>query len=147
MLYITYDNETGKVDEVAFSSLEMIPQGKSYLEISEEAWNNAQGKIMKVVDGKFVSSEPPPTVADYDKVIEDHLKTQRVLRGYAVRQPSDYKDSTVQRWAQDASDWISHRDQVMLYGLEVQNGYQAGQPVPTLQEFKALLPKIEWTIE
>ena len=51
MIYITYDNETGKVDEIAFSLLEMIPQGKPYLEISEEDWNNAQGKIMKVENG------------------------------------------------------------------------------------------------
>ena len=73
MIYITYNVETGKVDEIAFSLLEMIPQGKPYLEISEETWNNAQGKIMRVENGQFIYSDPPPTLEDYDKAMEDHL--------------------------------------------------------------------------
>ncbi|MBR4315521.1 MAG: hypothetical protein IKP65_00925 [Alphaproteobacteria bacterium] len=74
MIYIAYNNETGEIDEFAYSSLDMIPQGKSYLEVSEETWNNAQGKVMKVENGQFIYSNPPPTLEDYDKAMEEHLK-------------------------------------------------------------------------
>lgn len=39
---------------------------------------------------------------DYDKAIEDHLLKERIARGYTVREPSDYKDSSVERWNRDA---------------------------------------------
>lgn len=146
MIYITYNSENGKVDEIAFSLLEMIPQGKPYLEISEEDWNNAQGKIMKVEDGQFIYTEPPPTLEDYDKAMEDHLREERIARGYTLREPSDYKGSSVERWNQDAEDWIAHRDEVMLYGLEVMNTYKETGEAPTLDEFKKNLPIIQWTL-
>lgn len=146
MIYITYNNETGKVDEFAYSLPEMIPEGKSYLEVSEEIWNNAQGKLMKVEDGQFIYTEPPPTLEDYDKAMEDHLREERITRGYTLREPSDYKGSSVERWNQDAEDWISHRDEVMLYGLEIMNHYKDTGEAPSLDEFIQNLPKITWTI-
>lgn len=146
MIYITYDTETGKVDEIAYSLLSMIPEGKSYLEVSEEIWNNAQGKLMKVEDGQFIYTEPPPTLEDYDKAMEDHLREERIARGYTLREPSDYKGSSVERWNQDAEDWIAHRDEVMLYGLEVMNTYKETGEAPILDEFKKNLPIIQWTL-
>ena len=108
MIYIAYDPDTGAVDEIAFAEPDWIPEGKETLPVTEEQWNAASGKILKVVDGTFVWSDPPPTVADYDKAMEDHLLAERSARGYTTREPSDYKDSTVPRWAQDASDWIAN---------------------------------------
>ena len=90
---------------------------------------------------------PPPTVADYDKAMEAHLLAERSARGYTLREPSDYKDSSVPRWAQDAADWIAHRDAVMLYGLEIMNHYAETGEAPTLEEFEAGLPVITWTFE
>ena len=91
---------------------------------------------------------PPPvlTVADYDAAMEAHLKAEREARGYTSREPSDYAGSSVARWAQDAADWISHRDAVMIYALGVINHYTETGEAPTLDEFKAALPAIEWTI-
>ena len=86
------------------------------------------------------------TVDDYDRIMEEHLRNQRTVRGYTLRQPSDYIDSTVERWKQDAIDWIAHRDAVMLYGLQVQNNYKETNQAPTLEEFRANLPVISWTI-
>ena len=146
MIYIAYNNETGEIDEFAYSSLDMIPQGKSYLEVSEETWNNAQGKVMKVENGQFIYSNPPPTLEDYDKAMEEHLKEQRIARGYTLREPSDYKGSSVERWNQDAIDWIAHRDAVMLYGLQIMNHYQETGEAPSLNEFKQNLPIIQWTL-
>lgn len=99
--------------------------------------------------GYIIKSMPQPdiTLKDYDKVMEQHLLSERVARGYTNREPSDYANSAVERWAQDARDWIAHRDEVMLYALQVENHYQETGEAPTIEEFKAALPVIHWTIE
>ena len=145
MIYIAYDEQTGAVNRTAYSTLDMIPESKSALPVSEAVWNAAQGKLMKVENGELIFSDPLPTMADYDKAVEDHLLAERIERGYTSREPSDYSGSSVHRWAQDAADWIAHRDAVMLYALQVLNDFEAGRPVPTLDEFRAILPKITWT--
>ena len=147
MIYIVYDEETGKVNDLAYSKLNMIKKGVSYLEITEEAWTNAQGKDKKVVNGQFVYEDFPSTLEDYDKAMEDHLTTERIARGYTSREPSEYKGSSIERWNQDAVDWILHRDEVMMYGLNIQNTYKETGNAPSLEEFKENLPKIIWTIE
>ena len=58
------------------------------------------------------------TLADYNDILEDYLKEVRSARGYTDRDPSEYYNSTVERWAQDARDWVEFRDRVMMYGLE-----------------------------
>ena len=88
---------------------------------------------------------PYPTVEDYDKALEEHIYTTRAARGYTTREPSYYLQSSVPRWKQDALDWVDFIDNCMLYGLEIQNRYAAGEVVPTLEEFKAGLPLINWT--
>ena len=79
--------------------------------------------------------------------MEEHLKEERIARGYTLREPSDYKDDPYERFAQDAIDWINHRSEVMIYGLNVQNTYKETGNVPSLEDFKENLPKISWTIE
>lgn len=86
-----------------------------------------------------------PTIEDYDQAMEDHLQKAREDRGYTKREPSDYLGSNNPRWEQDAKDWINFRDSVMLYGLQVQNDFTAGNQIPTLEEFIAHLPQITWT--
>ena len=147
MIYIVYDEETGKVNDIAYSELNMIKEGLSYLEISEEDWTNAQGKDKKVINGQFTYKDFPPTLEDYDKAMENHLMAERIARGYTTREPSEYKGSSIERWNQDAEDWILHRDEVMMYGLNVQNTYKETGNAPSLDDFKENLPKISWTIE
>ena len=96
----------------------------------------------------YFEGEVPPkpvTFDDYDNAMEAHLDSEKAERGYTKREPSDYKGSGNARFAQDAEDWIAHRDAVMEYGLEVENKAKRGKPVPTLEEFTASLPKIVWT--
>ena len=106
-------------------------------------------EIVYGYDGKryFKGEEPPRplTFADYDNAMEAHLDAEKAARGYTKREPSDYAGSSNPRWAQDAADWIAHRDAVMAYGLEVENKAKRGETVPTLDEFKAALPVISWT--
>lgn len=86
------------------------------------------------------------TVADYDAAMEAHLKAEQVARGYTTRSPNEYANSTNTRWAQDAADWVAHVTAVMEYALEIENRHAAGETVPTLDEFKAALPRIQWTV-
>jgi len=91
--------------------------------------------------------DPLPTLADYDAAMEEHLRTERESRGYTTREPDAYINSSVPRWAQDARDWVAHRDAVMGYALDLINAVSAGtRPAPTMAEFTAGLPQITWTI-
>ncbi len=89
---------------------------------------------------------PAPTVADYDAAMESHLYEERCARGYTTREPDAYLASSVPRWKRDAEDWVAHRDAVMSYALEIMNAVEAGtREPPTMAEFKAGLPQIEWS--
>ena len=135
------------------SGINEIPE--EAVEITEEEWHallfaQSEGKkIQTGPEGKPVAVIPEKivTVDDYDRAMEAHLLAERSARGYTTREPSDYKDSAVPRWAQDAEDWIAHRDAVMLYGLEVMDHYAETGEAPTLEEFKAALPVIVWSFE
>ena len=95
--------------------------------------------------------EPEPaTLEDYNRALEEYLKEVRDARGYTDRDPSEYYNSGVPRWAQDARDWVAFRDQVMLYGLAKLNEYAStGVPPCTLDEFRAALREITctWTYQ
>ena len=112
---------------------------------------NSNGYELK--DGKWTTKwvYEPLTVEEltaiYDSAMEEHLDAEKAERGYTKREPSDYANSTVPRYKQDADDWTKHRDAVMLYGLDILNKASRGEPVPTLAEFKAALPVIHWTEE
>ena len=91
--------------------------------------------------------KPVYSFVDYDNAMEAHLDEEKAERGYTKREPTDYANSGVARFKHDADDWSAHRDAVMLYGLEVENKAKRGEPVPTLDEFKAALPVIKWTFK
>ena len=93
-----------------------------------------------------VVDAPPPTLADFDAAMEEHLRTEREARGYTTREPDAYINSSVPRWAQDARDWVAHRDSVMAYALALVNAVKDGErDAPTMEEFEAGLPTITWT--
>lgn len=103
----------------------------------------------KLKSAKIAEAKSRLTVDDYNRVLEDYLLGKRSERGYTDREPSDYYNSSVARWAQDARDWIAFRDSVMTYGLQIINDFYSGKQVPSIDEFKAELEKIEcnWTYE
>ena len=84
-------------------------------------------------------------MADYDAAMEAHIAAARIARGYTTREPDAYLNSRNERWAMDAMDYIAFRDAVMEYSLEVMNEYAATGNAPSLGDFKAGLPQIEWT--
>lgn len=89
----------------------------------------------------------PITIEDYDKILEQHIRNTCKQRGYTTRQPSEYINSTVERWKQDALDFIKFRDECMLYGLEIENMCKNNQKIISLEQFKLDLPKIKWTFK
>lgn len=89
-------------------------------------------------------------VTDYNAALEGYLREVRSERGYTDRDPSEYYNSGIPRWARDARDWIAFRDRAMVYALEVLNRYAATGEAPcTLAEFDAALRQIrcEWSEE
>ena len=104
------------------------------------------GMVPVVIDGKIIQARIYADMSphDYDVVMEDYIAEVRSQRGYTLREPGSYKDSAVPRWKSDAADWPPFLDAVMLYGLKVQNEYAATGKAPTIAEFVAGLPKMEW---
>ena len=106
-------------------------------------WETRDGAIPRVYEAV---QDTPPTLADFDAAMEQHLYEERAARGYTTREPDAYLNSSVPRWAQDARDWVAHRDAVMAYALTLMNQVEDGErDAPTLAEFNAGLPVIEWT--
>ena len=160
MIYLHYDETTGEIlnaaDKNCFKENPRLkkkdPENykprtpeEPYIIVTREEWHEAvkPRKSRKIVDGKLVVSDLV-SIADYDRAMEQHIAAARIERGYTTREPDAYLNSTVPRWKQDAEDFVAFRDEVMLYGLQVQNDYADGKPVPSLEEFKANLPVIHW---
>lgn len=163
MIYVHYDEMTGEIlsakDESCFRENPILKKRKKdytvpvpeepYIKVTPAEWQSIPGRkvIRKVVDGKLFV-EDLICVADYDQAMEDHLLATRVARGYTLREPSPtYDNSPNARWASDAADWKAFFTAVMEYGLAVQNEYAATGKAPSLEEFKAGLPKMKWSVE
>lgn len=106
-----------------------------------DGYDLQEGKWVKLWKVEPITYTPD----DYDQAMEDYLRQVRIARGYTTREPDDYFGSSNMRWAQDAKDWVAFRDAVMTYALNVINTYAKTGNAPTLAEFKAGFPKIEWT--
>lgn len=116
------------------------PNGYHY---EAHGWAELGGVIQRVY---AAIQDPAPTISDFDAAMEEHLYEERAARGYTTREPDAYLNSSVPRWAQDARDWVAHRDAVMGYALALINQVEDGErDSPTMAEFKAGLPKIHWT--
>ena len=101
-----------------------------------------------VVVADYVYEDIQYGIDDFDRAMEDHLRNEREERGYTTREPDSYLTSSQPRWKQDAEDWVAHRDAVMEYALQLINDVKGGlRPPPTMEEFKAGLPKIKWSLE
>ena len=120
------------------------PEGKRAVPDGYEAVDTAEGKAW--ARAYRFDDLPAPTIADFDTAMEEHIREEREARGYTTREPDAYRDSSNPRWKQDAEDWVAHRDEVMEYALGIMNAVEAGvREPPTMAEFKAGLPRIEWT--
>ena len=121
-----------------------IPEGKV---VASTRYRYDAGENAVVADYEFEDA-PPPSLEEYDAAMEDFLRQEREERGYTTREPDSYLTSNVPRWAQDAKDWVEHRDAVMEYALALINAVKRGERLPpTMEEFLGNMPKIHWTYE
>lgn len=111
------------------------------------AWNADASAWWEIPESEIPQrDEHTPNLSDFDAAMEQHLYEERAARGYTTREPDAYLNSSVPRWAQDARDWVAHRDAVMEYALTLMNQFEDGErDAPTMAEFRAGLPTIEWT--
>lgn len=100
-----------------------------------------------IPDGWAVEQpKKPVSMDDYDNAMEAYITAARVDRGYTTREPDCYINSRNERRAQDAEDFILFRDAVMDYAAIVREEYLTSGTVPSLEDFKAGLPQINWTV-
>lgn len=58
---------------------------------------------------------------------------------------SSYANSTNPQWENEAKTFISWRDQVFSYAIDIKNKASSGDiPIPTLEKFISNLPDINW---
>lgn len=110
---------------------------------------NHNARIDKTGENEYTIVEIVPEfhVSDYDDAMEKYLLGVRTARGYTTREPSDYYNSSVPRWASDAEDWIKFRDEVMVYSLAIMNHYEETGEAPSIEDFVANMPQIHWSLE
>ena len=150
MVYVTYNKETGAVDDTAYSRLNMIPEGVAYLAVPEEDWRNAHGKIKTVEDGLFVYREPEKSLEEiirsYENAVQAHLDATAQNRDYDNTYTClSYLSSTDETWNREANIFNAWRDAVWRKCHEVLNAVMAGTLTPpSIEELIAQLPKIEW---
>lgn len=89
---------------------------------------------------------PPPTLEDYEESIQNHIdavaREKRYRHGDAC---ATYVNSPTPQWAAEAQAFIAWRDAVWLYAYAELDKVMNGQrEQPTIEEFLAELPEIQW---
>jgi hypothetical protein len=57
---------------------------------------------------------------------------------------ASYVSSTNPQWKLEAETFVSWRDAVFVYAINIQTEVQGGAPIPSFEEFVAGLPAIVW---
>lgn len=118
----------------------LAPEGKRYVLDGYEL-----NKDNQWISKYRLEDIPAPDFAEYDAAMEEFLYSERAGRGYTTREPTLYIHSSNPRWKQDAEDWEAHIDEVMTYAQQLINEVKNGtRPQPTLEEFKAGIPRVLW---
>lgn len=88
----------------------------------------------------------PPTVDDFSRAIDVHLDAIARERGYSSAVScASYVSSTNALWRAEAEAFVAGRDAVWTYAFAELASVQSGsRAVPSVAEFIAELPAIEW---
>lgn len=115
-----------------------------------------QGKVVIVDDNGFQVVEPPspdpdptpdvPLIEQFRWGIQMHVDSVAYQKQYDNGiSCASYVNSTNQEWAAQAQCFIAWRDAVWSYAFVELDKVQNGQrPLPSIEEFIAELPVIEW---
>jgi hypothetical protein len=104
------------------------------------------------VEDKFISTTPEGYMEALSTAVDKYVS--KLLNNFAIASGFDsvislisYKDSTVSRWADMASDFIVLRDLMWTTCITMQDEVRTGsKPIPkSLPEFTSLLPELKYT--
>ncbi len=88
---------------------------------------------------------PPPTLADYEAAIAEHVEAVAASRSYSsAASCAGYVSSTVPPWAAEAAAFVAWRDAVYLAAFGTMAEVQQGEPAPRVTALLAGLPVMEW---
>lgn len=98
-----------------------------------------------VVD--YAPDQPTPVIGDYKSAFDSLLDAVAQEMSYDNRfSPPSYLASTNAQWAAEAAVYVEWRDRAMEYMFATLLEFQSGEAQPTVEEFIAGVPKIEWPI-
>jgi hypothetical protein len=94
----------------------------------------------------IIRPAPAPTASDFQAAIQAHVDAVAVSKLYNDGNAmASYANSTVEQWADEARAFIAWRDEVWTYAYGELDKVMAGlRGIPTLDEFVAELPSVEW---
>ena len=104
---------------------------------------------VQIVDGvpKWVNvvQQIPISIGDYKAAFDAHLDSVAQSKSYDNRITiATYAGSTNAVWATEAQAFIEWRDAALASMFSQLSAVQAGGDAPTIDEFIAALPSIEW---
>lgn len=105
-----------------------------------------------LVDG-VIQEKPKPDLTpeqlkeQYTNALQDTIdrkvQEKNYRDGYAC---ASYKDSIVESWAQEATDFIAWRDACWQYAIDIQSQVEQGQiQPPSIEDFINNAPQLIWS--
>ena len=94
----------------------------------------------------FSESDPePPTREAYQRAIEAHVDAAARSRDYSgAISCASYVASTVPPWRAEAEAFVAWRDAVYLAAFAELDAVESGGDAPSIEDFLAALPAIDW---
>lgn len=140
MVKVHYNTETGDVIAAFDSGCPEIPVPN--VAVTEEVWNAAIGKVLRVTEGQFVASDPAPTLVDYELAVQAHLDETAQSLGYDNSYTClSYLQSTNPKWSAESAAFSAWRDSVWLACHAALNAVSEGsRTAPAISELLMELP-------
>ncbi|KUE88872.1 hypothetical protein ASL20_09610 [Cupriavidus necator] len=115
-------------------------------------WVDASAEVQigwTYADGCFAAPEPPTAGAiagGYLAALQEVMDLTARSHGYDdVKSAMSYMQSSIPKFAAEASAMCEWRDAVWRYGLEEMDLIRSGlKPLPALEEFVSAMPQIVW---
>jgi hypothetical protein len=142
MYALIHENKVVQIEGQTFP----VAQGLQWMECSNDC------KVGWVLINGVLQPKPEPEktqeelLALYTEKLQQHIDLKASEKDYknSVFCVS-YKDSTVQQWAQEATDFIAWRDACWQYAIDIQSQVEGGQITPpSINDFIANAPIAPW---
>lgn len=146
--YVTFDRATGALT----GAYDQVPP-ESHVDRIEVPGDVRANWTSFRANASFDGVEPMPalppalpTVPDYVAAVQSRLDTFARMRNYdGILSACTYAASAVPRFAAEGAYAVTARDSTWAKCYDLMDQVQAGTiPQPTLEQFAAMLPALEW---